>query len=113
MVFTFGDKMGQIGVKAAIAFQRVTAHFRHRPVTGTEVVGQFTYRAARNRIFQQRMIGHDGQAIVALLHAADKARQERLDGVSGSAISRSFSVCRVAIMRSPCMTFFMYGGGMK
>ena len=79
MVFAFGDKVGQVGVETAIAFQRMAAHFRHRPVAGLEVVGQFTHRAARNRIFQQRMIGHDGQAIVALLHAADKARQERLD----------------------------------
>ncbi|CVD27854.1 Uncharacterised protein [Serratia marcescens] len=79
MVFTVGDKLGQIGVEAAIAFQRMTAHFRHRPVAGLEVVGQLTHRAARNRLFQQRMIGHDGQTVVALLHAADKARQERLD----------------------------------
>ncbi len=79
MVVTEGDKLGQFRVKTAVAFQRVTAHFGHGPVTVFKIMLNAACGPAGNGIFQQRVIRHDRKAIVFSLYLAHKAGQERFD----------------------------------
>ena len=51
VVVTVGDKLGEFGVEATIAFQRMTAHFSNGPVTLFEIVCDTAVSAAWNGIF--------------------------------------------------------------
>ncbi len=79
MVISFDNKIGEFGIKAAIAFQRMATHLRHRPVTIFKLMADIARRATLDRILQQGMIRHNRQAIVFLLYPANKAAQERLN----------------------------------
>ena len=79
MVIGFDNKIGKFGIKAAIALQRMAAHFRHCPVAIFKCMADIACRATLNGIFQQGVIRHNRQAIVFLLHPANKAAQERFN----------------------------------
>ena len=57
----------------------MATHFSHRPVTLFEVVFYAARGAARDGVFQQRMIRNNRQTIVFFLHFTDKTGQERLN----------------------------------
>ena len=57
----------------------MTAHLSNRPVTLNKIMLNATRGAARNSIFQERMVRHDGKTIVFFMHFPDKAGQERFD----------------------------------
>ena len=57
----------------------MTAHFSNGPVTLFKFMLHTASGAAGNGVFQQRVIRHDGQAIVLTLYFTDKAGQERLN----------------------------------
>ncbi len=57
----------------------MAAHFGNRPVTFFELMLNAARGAAGNRVFQQRMIRHDGQAVIFTLNFSHKTRQERFD----------------------------------
>ena len=79
MVGAKGDELGQLSIKTAIAFQRMTAHFCYGPVTFFKIMLNATGGAAGNGIFQQGMIRHDSKTIVFSLHLTHKTGQERFD----------------------------------
>lgn len=57
----------------------MATHFRHGPVAILEIMAQSTDRTTLNRVFKQRMIGHNRKAVIFFLHAANKTAQKGLD----------------------------------
>ena len=57
----------------------MTAHFSNGPVTLFKIMAHATVGAAGNSVFQQRMIGNDGQSVIFLMHFTDETGQERFN----------------------------------